>query len=163
MENWKTIEDFPAYAISDLGRVKRILPSKAKTSAIAVVGRILKPGPIGRGYFQMGLRKEGKTHRPLLHRLVAKAFVPNPLNLPEVNHKGRKSDNRAIKLEWKSIRGHKLDAVRREQGGDGVNLCKRTGKYKAKYNPKPNITVHLGYFVTYKEAKAARDKAVNTL
>lgn len=47
------------------------------------------------------MSKEGKTKSIRIHRLVAKAFIPNPDNLPEVNHKDEnKLNNNASNLEW---------------------------------------------------------------
>ena len=78
------------YQISTFGdvfglkRAKFILPQKHK-----------------HGYLQVGLSKDGKVIRYLIHRLVAKTFIPNPLNLSQVNHKnGIKNDNRVENLEW---------------------------------------------------------------
>ena len=49
------------------------------------------------------LNVDGKKKYPLVHRLVARAFIPNPNNKPEVNHKnGNKLDNRIENLEWVS-------------------------------------------------------------
>jgi hypothetical protein len=53
------------------------------------------------GYKEVALSKDGKTKTLLLHRLMAIHFVPNPDNLPVVNHKnGIKTDNRIENLEW---------------------------------------------------------------
>lgn len=63
----------------------------------------LKPRYNNRGYARVKVRNSttGKRDDMLVHRLVAEAFIPNPDDLPEVNHKhGDKSDNRASELEW---------------------------------------------------------------
>ena len=85
-EQWKQIEDFPGYAVSSMGRIRNI-----------TTGHILKNYDDGRGYLRV------KLHRANLrvHILVAKAFIPNPENKSEVNHKkGKKNDVRASQLEW---------------------------------------------------------------
>ena len=85
-ERWKPIEDYPGYEVSTMGRVRNIR-----------TGYILKTYDDGRGYLRV------KLHRANLrvHILVAKAFIPNPDNKPEVNHKkGKKNDVRASQLEW---------------------------------------------------------------
>ena len=63
-------------------------------------GRILKP-EIRRGYYSVDLMKNGKRYKFRVHRLVAEAFIPNPDNLPQVNHKDEdKVNNEASNLEW---------------------------------------------------------------
>lgn len=53
------------------------------------------------GYLQVNLRKEGKKYYKRVHRIVAETFIPNPLNLPQVNHKdGNKRNNNIDNLEW---------------------------------------------------------------
>lgn len=65
-------------------------------------GKILKPIKMKSGYCYVHLC-DGKCNTKLckLHRVVAKAFIPNPNNLPQINHiNGNKSDNRVENLEW---------------------------------------------------------------
>ena len=53
------------------------------------------------GYYRLGLFKDGKKKTFFAHRLVAMAFIPNPYNYPEINHKNEiKTDNRVKNLEW---------------------------------------------------------------
>ncbi len=53
------------------------------------------------GYLQVKLRKDGKWHYKRVHRLVAEHFIPNPNNLPQVNHiDGNKTNNNVNNLEW---------------------------------------------------------------
>lgn len=46
----------------------------------------LKPANAGKGYLKVGLSKNGFLEQCYVHRLVAEAYIPNPLGLPEVNH-----------------------------------------------------------------------------
>lgn len=65
-------------------------------------GSTVTPHPNGRGYNKVFLHNAlGERKSRPIHRLVAEAFIPNPLNLPVVNHiNGNKLDNRVENLEW---------------------------------------------------------------
>lgn len=92
-EVWKIIEEYPNYSVSSLGRVKRL-----KSSGYSIM---LKPIDDGKGYRKVHLFKEGKSKLYLIHRLVAQAFIPNPDNLPYINHKDEdRANNRVENLEW---------------------------------------------------------------
>ena len=93
MEIWKTIKDYEQYKVSNLGRVARI----TKTKGLRCLNEHLNH----KGYLRVELIKNHKPHFLRVHRLVAQAFIPNPKNLPQVNHKnGIKTDNRTDNLEW---------------------------------------------------------------
>ena len=92
-EIWKDIEGYQGlYQISDKGRVKSLYFGKE---------RILKPGNNGQGYLHVILCKNGKMKIYKVHRLVCQTFLPNPNNLPEINHKDEdKTNNKVDNLEW---------------------------------------------------------------
>ena len=78
---------------------------------------ILKP-KVKKGYYQIGLRKKGIRFWYAVHRLVAETFIPNPDNLPCVNHKDEnKLNNHVDNLEWcthsyNNIYGTRIDKVK---------------------------------------------------
>lgn len=125
-EEWKPIEGFEGiYEVSNLGRVKSL---KRITDEIHHIPcKILKPTTNKDGYVRVGMRKNKKQFSKTVHRLVAEAFIPNPNNLPEVNHlDGNKQNNRAENLSWctaKQNQKHSLEmGLRRasELNGGGV-------------------------------------------
>ena len=90
-EKWKVIEENSNYEISNLGRIRNIRN-----------GRILTPSKRKDGYCSVLILTGFKKYsRVLIHRLVAKAFIPNPNNYFEVNHKDFNPSNNCVdNLEW---------------------------------------------------------------
>jgi hypothetical protein len=109
-EQWKDIVGYEnLYKVSDLGRIKalkRMVPAR-NNSFSCKIERILKQATY-KDYLRCCLTHESKKETVSIHRVVAIAFIPNPDNLPEINHKGlrpdgkegNKSDNRVVSLEW---------------------------------------------------------------
>lgn len=102
MEIWKDIEGFEGlYQISTLGRVKS-LPKYTYSKGYPQLRKekILKPGYTGKNRCYATVRlNDGKGYK--VHRLVAQAFIPNPDNLPQVNHKDENPFNNNVdNLEW---------------------------------------------------------------
>lgn len=98
MENeiWRNIEGYEGlYQVSNQGNVRSL--NYKQTGMV----QVLKPGKHTRGYLLVTLYKDGKAKGCKVHRLVAQAFLPNPDNLPQVNHKDENpSNNRVENLEF---------------------------------------------------------------
>ena len=94
-EIWRDISEYEGlYQISNFGRVKSLQKGNRKE-------KILKNGIGSVGYLSVGLYKDGKARTANVHRLVAEAFIPNPLNKTQVNHKdGCKANPIVTNLEW---------------------------------------------------------------
>lgn len=99
----RKIEGFPGYLISPEGEVislERRIPNSIGKGFRKVKSRILKLGLGTHGYYGVVLFNDGRTTKTV-HRLVAEAFIPNPNNLPDINHKdGNKLNNNVNNLEW---------------------------------------------------------------
>lgn len=80
-EEWRDIEGYPNYRVSNYGRIKSLNYRNTGKE------HILKPKTNTAGYLRVYLMKEGKGKNFQVHRLVAMAFIPNPHNYPQVNHK----------------------------------------------------------------------------
>lgn len=99
-EKWKDINGFEGlYQISNTGKIKSFRRSSKFGSPEEL---ILKPSIINSGYHVVTLYHENSKKRKYqVHRLVAEAFLPNPQNLPCVNHKDEnKTNNNVDNLEW---------------------------------------------------------------
>jgi len=90
---WKDIKNYEGlYEVSNYGNVRSLKYGKIK---------YLKPADDGNGYYFVNLSKNGIVKNFKIHRLVANAFIPNPNNLPQINHKDEdKTNNKANNLEW---------------------------------------------------------------
>lgn len=91
---WKIIELSPSYEVSNKGEIRTITTGKVKTPFNH------KPTK-GGSYLRVQLYTNNKKKNHRVHRLVAIAFLDNPEQYPQVNHKNlNKSDNRVENLEW---------------------------------------------------------------
>lgn len=90
-----------SYQVSNLGRIKSVSRTvrRKDNTLYPVREHILKPIKYNNGYYYVMM---GSKERPqAIHRIVAKAFIPNPNNHPQVNHKDEdKSNNTLSNLEW---------------------------------------------------------------
>lgn len=130
MENWRFIEENPDYMISDHGRV---LSFKGRSKLI-LCAKIM-----GTGYETVILPNKGVCIEYKIHRLVAKAFIPNPEQLPQINHlDGNTMNNHVSNLEWCDAYTNMMHAIRTGLRRTGVDLIKhlsplrmQRGKYCA--------------------------------
>lgn len=92
-EIWASIKGFEGlYEISNYGNVRSLKYGKIK---------YLKPAKNNKGYYQVQLWKNGILKNFKIHRLVANAFIENPNNYPQINHKDEnKTNNKVENLEW---------------------------------------------------------------
>lgn len=102
VKEWKDVQGYEGcYKISNFGEILG-LPRNGTVK----YPKLKKQSKWG-DYLQIELSLNGTHKKYTVHRLVAKAFVPNPNNLPEVNHKdGCKSNNNASNLEWTTRKGN---------------------------------------------------------
>lgn len=127
MEQWKPIDEFPIYSVSNYGRVRN-----------DTTGNILLGSYDRDGYRQVIICYGGKQYNRRVCRLVAIAFIPNPENLPQVNHKDEDKENDYVyNLEWCTAQynntyGHRTSKTRRKvqcietsRIFDGVRIAER--------------------------------------
>ena len=123
---WKDIEGYNGdYQISNLGRVKSFKCNKEK---------ILSPYKNKSGYYTIGLKTGKETKYFRVHRLVAKAFIPNPNNYPFINHKDETRDNNAVaNLEWCTAKYNS------NYGHSAQKISISNGKTVCQYDLKGNL------------------------
>lgn len=113
-EIWKDIEGYEGiYKISNLGNVKSLERTLWNGHTYYTYKeRLLKKSINHNGYYTVRLSKDGKGVNYLLHRLLAIAFIPNPDNLPIINHKdGNKLNINLDNLEWSTYKDNNEHAI----------------------------------------------------
>ncbi len=156
MEEWKKIENFPNYEVSNLGNVRSIRG-------------IIKGGLDTDGYRQIhlynrdggGYKGTGRYTRKI-YRLVLEAFGNKPNGKTQIDHINRnKEDDRLENLRWVTSqenncnRGKPLDMI-------GINWNKKNSTYMVRiYNGRRNPQIYLGCRKTIEEARMLRDEGLN--
>ena len=142
-EIWKDILGYEGlYQVSNQGRVKSLKFGKE---------RILKPCNNGWGYLFVQLFKNGEMKNDKVHRLVAKAFLSNPNNLPDVNHKNEdKTDNIVENLEWCDHKYNNNYGTRIQRAVEKTSktVLQYTldGKFVKKWKSVIDVQRNLGYY-----------------
>ena len=98
------------YKVSNFGRILSLNYHQTGKADL------MTPSKVGTGYLRVQLWKNKEYKTCLVHRLVAETFLPNPENLPQVNHIDEdKTNNRVDNLEWKSHRDNCNHGTRNER------------------------------------------------
>lgn len=170
MEVWKDIKDYEGlYQINNKGEVKAL----EKTiwngqGCLYFPEKIRKLNPDKDGYLNITLSNKGKVKTFKIHRLVAEAFIPNPNNLPEVNHKdGDKTNNNVDNLEWCTRKENQKHAFRIgliNQNGERNHMYGKLGADNPNSIPIYQLNKNTGDIIREYDslASAGRDLGVNT-
>lgn len=108
LEEWRVIDDFPRYAVSSLGRVKRIARSERNHGVTDIP---LKAGSSPRGYLQVTLSANGRARTRRVNRLVCEAFhgLPPTAKHHAAHNDGDVSNNRKDNLRWATGKENEAD------------------------------------------------------
>jgi hypothetical protein len=161
VEQWKDNPDYEGYyQISNLGRVKSLKRVLLKKNATCILKeKISKQSKNIYGYYGKILSKQNVQKRFLIHRLIAIAFIPNPKNLPDINHIDQNRENNKISnLEWVT---HRENCCHREKNkiysSNYIGVCfhKKNKNWRSliRVNGKQ---IYLGVFNTEEEAYLKR-------
>ena len=147
-EIWKNIKGFgiydELYQVSNLGRVKSLDKYVSNGNGLRLIkGRILKIGYAGQ-YPSVQLSHKQRIKNIPIHKLVAKTFIPNPNNLPCINHKDCNPENNNVEnLEWCTYK-YNNEYNNRIQKAVETRLKKGTYNISEETRQKMIIS-HLGY------------------
>ena len=155
IEIWKAVDYYDNYEVSSFGKVRNI------TS-----GRILKPGKYSNGYHYVALSNAGKKKNHNVHRLVANAFIQNLNQKKCVDHIDNNIiNNKVSNLRFATNQQNRFNSSTSKNntsGCKGVSFHKSTNKWRARIKIN-NKSIHIGYFVSLEEAKAARQNKAKEL
>ena len=136
-EIWKDIPCYEGlYKVSNKGNVKTLERNvRGRNGSICTrKEKILKPKKRSDGYLEVNLWIEGKYKTMKIHRLVCEAFLPNPYNLPEVNHINEdKEDNRLENLEYCDRKYNCNFGTRNERARISISKAKK-GVFNTKHS-----------------------------
>lgn len=146
--DWRWVVGYEGlYAVSRQGEVR----SMARRAG----PRVIKGGPLIqhpiRSYQTVTLTKDGKSNRRTVHRLVARAFVPNPNNLPQINHKDEnKSNNNVDNLEWCDAAynlayGSRQERIN-EKNGKHIMVLSRSGDIVGEFRSMEDASRSIGLY-----------------
>ena len=150
MEIWHPCAGFEThYEVSNFGNVRSIerMVRHAKGGLKKSPSKVLKHGKSKSGYLIVSFCVDGVKSNQTVHRLVARAFLHNELNKPQVNHKdGNKHNNHLNNLEWVTAKENihhawRTGLCKAHTLGKNV-ICNKTGKI---YKTVKEAAIELGY------------------
>ena len=147
-EEWKQLKESSNYLVSNTGKIKSLNYKRLG------IEKELKQTINDRGYPCVFISKNGKYKKILIHQAVAKAFIPNPENKPQVNHiDGDKTNNNVNNLEWctasENIKQAYKNGLRGKQVG---NTYKKRCELAIEYIEKHTENIDRGkYYEDYVE------------
>lgn len=156
-EIWKDIKGYEGlYQVSNLGRVKSMdrCVKTINNSTRLIKGKVLSAYITSNGYYRLSLCKEGVEKRYFVHRLVAEAFIQNPDNLPQINHKDENKLNNCVdNLEWTSAKyncnyGTRIKRIAQK---NKISHCKKVyqytldGEFIREWESALQVQIQLGY------------------
>lgn len=115
MEVWRDISGYEGlYQVSSIGRIKTLGHNRSKYyPKKEKIRKLGTSGAKGNDYASVILCKDGITRPFRVHRIVAKEFIPNPLNKPHINHKnGNRFDNSVENIEWSTRSENQIHAYK---------------------------------------------------
>jgi hypothetical protein len=150
MEEWKSIEGYEEYLISNLGRVKSLKNGKEHIKTLSIDTK---------GYLIVALYKNSKRKNFSIHRLIGLYFIPNPNNYSVIDHINRNPlDNRIDNLRWTT---QSINMINRTNyiNNDMTNIVKRNdnGNYRVNIC-RNNIKVFDKTYKRLEDAIKARDQ-----
>lgn len=168
MEIWKDIKDYEGlYQVSNYGKIKS-LSRKVNDYRGGIVKKekLLTPTDNGKGYQIIGLCKNNHRKNHYIHRLVADAFLENPNNYPQVNHKDYNTKNNCVdNLEWITTKDNIIYSLpnrpattkRTNQYGKYIKRDKRYSGFVVIVGLRDKSRKYLGRFENLEEARKQRD------
>ena len=141
-EIWCPIKDYEGlYEVSDQGRVRSLKFGKE---------RVLNPVRDDGGYLLVNIWKNGEKKMCKVHRLVSQAFIPNPDNLPEVNHKDEdKTNNKVSNLEWCDRKYNQNYGTRTKRQAEKLSKpilqYTKSGEFVKEWKSMNDVQRNLGY------------------
>ena len=151
-KNGVTYDYSELYQVSNFGRVRSL--DRVDSRGHKLKGKIIRCKPRENGYVYVGLHKNGEKQQLFtMHRLVATMFIPNPENLPIVNHKDEdKYNNNVDNLEWCTQEYNNTYGTCRKRAGEKISE-----KMKGDKNPMSRKVICLETKQVFNTVKDAED------